>query len=226
MIQFTLRFIEIAGWTLLGDSCVSILDTPIPRSSTEALRAWRLDRCIWAIRSQCGFCHNLLVVALDQLLSHAGRRRQSSIRLKLADTQTGKQDFTRQHHSTAVGGCFPVVFTELEKSWASRVNEFFDGPDFQPTRKKFSKALPARPRKTQTFFNLKTAGLGQQGRSTLGVPRKALRGGISKVNFHQVCQLLATISHKMAPRTGQSGAGITPRRALCGSNSPPSRGCV
>ena len=40
-------------------------------------------------------------------------------------------------------------------------------------------------------------------------PRKALRGGISKVNFHQVCQLLTTISHKMAPRTGQSGAGIT-----------------
>ena len=47
-------------------------------------------------------------------------------------------------------------------------------------------------------------------------PRQALRGVISKVNFHQVFQLLTTISHKMAPRTGQSGAGITPRRAFCG----------
>ena len=50
-----------------------------------------------------------------------------------------------------------------------------------------------------------------------GWPRQALRGVISKVNFHQVCQLLTTISHKTAPRTGQSGAGITPRRAFCGS---------
>ena len=49
------------------------------------------------------------------------------------------------------------------------------------------------------------------------VPRKALRGGISKVNFNQFCQLLTTISHKMAPRTRQSEAGITPRRAFCGS---------
>ena len=48
-------------------------------------------------------------------------------------------------------------------------------------------------------------------------PRKALRGGISKINFQQVCQLLKTISHKMAPRTGQNGAGITPRRAFCGT---------
>ena len=38
----------------------------------------------------------------------------------------------------------------------------------------------------------------------MGWPRKALRGGISKVNFHQVCQLLTAISHKneeTAPRT-------------------------
>ena len=47
-------------------------------------------------------------------------------------------------------------------------------------------------------------------------PRKALRGVISKVDFNQVCQLLITISHKMAPRTRQSEAGITPRRAFCG----------
>ena len=39
----------------------------------------------------------------------------------------------------------------------------------------------------------------------------------SKVNLHQVCLLLTTIFHKMAPRTGNSGAGITPRRAFCGS---------
>ena len=32
-------------------------------------------------------------------------------------------------------------------------------------------------------------------------PRKALRGGISKVNLQQACQLLTTIPHKMAPRT-------------------------
>jgi len=44
--------------------------------------------------------------------------------------------------------------------------------------------------------------------------------GYSKVNFHQVCQLSTTISHKMAPRMGQSGAGITPRGTFCGpSNS-------
>ena len=48
-------------------------------------------------------------------------------------------------------------------------------------------------------------------------PREALRGGISKVNVHQVCQRLTTITHKMAPRTGQSGAGLTPRRAFCGA---------
>ena len=45
-------------------------------------------------------------------------------------------------------------------------------------------------------------------------------GVISKVNSHEVCQLLTTISHKMAPRKGQSGAGITPRRALCGEHPP------
>ena len=43
--------------------------------------------------------------------------------------------------------------------------------------------------------------------------------GVFKVNFHQVCQLLTTISHKMAPRTGKSGAGITPRRAFCGEQA-------
>ena len=47
-------------------------------------------------------------------------------------------------------------------------------------------------------------------------PRKALRGVISNVNFNQVCQLLTTISHKMAPRTRKSEAGINPRRAFCG----------
>ena len=51
-------------------------------------------------------------------------------------------------------------------------------------------------------------------------PRKALRGGISKVNIHQVCQLLTTISHKIASRTGQSGVGITPRRAFWGVTAP------
>ena len=51
------------------------------------------------------------------------------------------------------------------------------------------------------------------------VPRKALGGVISKVNFNQVCQLLTTISRKMAPRTRQSEAGITPRRAFCGASA-------
>jgi len=49
-------------------------------------------------------------------------------------------------------------------------------------------------------------------------PRKALRGVISKVKFNQVCQLLTTVSHKMAPRTRQSEAGITPQRAFCGAS--------
>ena len=47
-------------------------------------------------------------------------------------------------------------------------------------------------------------------------PRKALRWVISKINFDQVCQLLTTISQKMAPRMRQSEVGITPRRAFCG----------
>ena len=51
-------------------------------------------------------------------------------------------------------------------------------------------------------------------------PRKALGGVISKVNFIQVCQFLTTISHKMAPRTRQSEAGTTPRRAFCGIPRP------
>ena len=48
------------------------------------------------------------------------------------------------------------------------------------------------------------------------IPRRALRGGISKVNFHWVYQLLAINAHKMAPRTGKNGHGIPPLRAFCG----------
>ena len=40
-------------------------------------------------------------------------------------------------------------------------------------------------------------------------PRKALRGDIQKSMFKRSCQLLAINAHKTAPRTGQSGAGIT-----------------
>ena len=47
-------------------------------------------------------------------------------------------------------------------------------------------------------------------------PRKALRGGISKVNRHQVCQFLTTISHKIAPRTSTRVHRIPPLRAFCG----------
>ena len=46
-----------------------------------------------------------------------------------------------------------------------------------------------------------------------------LRGVISKVNSNHVCQPLTTISHKMASRTRQSDAVITPRRAFCGLHS-------
>ena len=35
------------------------------------------------------------------------------------------------------------------------------------------------------------------------VPRKALRGGISKSIFQRPCQFLAVNAHKMAPRTNQ-----------------------
>ena len=50
-------------------------------------------------------------------------------------------------------------------------------------------------------------------------PRKALCGGIQRSMFKRSYQLLAINAHKMAPRTGQSGAGITPRRAFCGKEA-------
>ena len=50
--------------------------------------------------------------------------------------------------------------------------------------------------------------------------RQALRGGIQKSMFERSYQLLAIHANKMAPRTGQSGAGITPRRAFCGRARP------
>ena len=39
--------------------------------------------------------------------------------------------------------------------------------------------------------------------SSLGNPRKALRGGISKSIFQRPCQFLAINAHKMAPKTGR-----------------------
>ena len=38
-------------------------------------------------------------------------------------------------------------------------------------------------------------------------PRKALRGGISKVNFHQVCQLLTQFPTKWLHERGRAGLG-------------------
>ena len=43
----------------------------------------------------------------------------------------------------------------------------------------------------------------KQSRPYSGIPRKALRGGMSKSFFQRCCQLLATNGHKMAPRTSQ-----------------------
>ena len=51
------------------------------------------------------------------------------------------------------------------------------------------------------------------------MPRKALRGVISKVDFYQVCQLGTTIHNKMAPRTGkrlQDRGRDTPTKGLLG----------
>ena len=53
----------------------------------------------------------------------------------------------------------------------------------------------------------------------IGHPRKALRGGISKVNLQQGCQLLTTIPHKWLQERGNGSKnedGLPPRRAFCG----------
>ena len=56
---------------------------------------------------------------------------------------------------------------------------------------------------------------------SLVAPHKALRGGISKVNYWQVCQLLATVPRKVAPKPSPNppkklSPGTTPRRAFGG----------
>ena len=55
------------------------------------------------------------------------------------------------------------------------------------------------------------------------IPRKALLGGISKVNSLQVCHLLATLPLKVAPKPSPNPKTVpwdTPRRAFCGVEHP------
>ena len=82
--------------------------------------------------------------------------------------------------STETGSYFRLIdscITQLRAQGPSRT--------CSESKEEAEEARPTRPRKT----------------GLTGTPRKALRGGVSKVSLQQGCQLLTKIPHKMAPKT-------------------------